>query len=104
MVTSLPYLGRTINCDSNACRSKIESEITKQNTLARFETFPGVRNLLRETVGSLKFFTQASSMGNSGVQLSKPQRDRVYFHQSYPSPSRPGSTSSPSINRLLPMV
>ena len=104
MVTSLPYLGRTINCDNNACRRKIESEITKQNTLARFETFPGVRNLLRETVGSLKLFTQALSTGDAGIQLSKPQRDRLYIHQANPCLSRLESPSIPSRNRLLPLV
>lgn len=104
MITSPPYLGRSINCNSNACRLKIEREITKQNTLARFETFPGVRKLLRETVGSLKLYTQASSKGDPGLQLPKPQRDHLYIHRSDPSLGRLGSLSSPSRNRLLPLV
>jgi hypothetical protein len=104
LITSPPCLRRTINCNSNAFRLTIESEVTKQNTLARLETFPGGRNLLRETVGSLKLYTQALSKGDSGIQLSKPHRDRVYLNQLYPSPSRLESISSPSKNRLLPMV
>lgn len=104
MITSPPYLGRAINCNSNACRLKIKSEITKQNTLARFETSPRVRKLLRETVGSLKLYTQASSKGDPVVQLSKPQRVRLYIHQSNPCLSRLESPTSPSRNRLLPLV
>ena len=104
MITSPPYLGRAINCNSNACRLKIKSEITKQNTLARFETSPGVRKLLRETVGSLKLYTQASSKRDPRVQLSKPQRDRLYIHQSNHCLSRLESPTSPSGNRLLPLL
>ena len=100
MITSPPYLGRAINCNSNACRLKIKREITKQNTLARFETSPGVRKLLRETVGLLKLYTQASSTLYSGIQLSKPQSEHAYLHQSCHPPSRLISLSNPSKNRL----
>ena len=104
MITSPPYLGRAINCNSKACRLKIKSEITKQNTLARFETSPRVRKLLREAVGSLKMYPQASSKGDPMGQLSNPQRGRLYIHQSNPCLSRLESPSIPSINRLLPLV
>lgn len=104
MVTSPPYLGRAINCNNSTNRLKIESEVTKQNILARFETFPAVRNLLRETVSSLKLYSQESSNGYPGIQLLKPQSEHVYLHQSYPPPSRPVILPHPSKNRLSPMV
>ena len=104
MVTSSPYLGRAINCNSSANRVKIESEVTKQNILARFETFPAVRNLLRETVSSLNLYSHESSNEYPGIQLSKPQSEHVYLHQSCPPPRRLVSLSNSSKNRLSPMV
>jgi len=104
MVTSSPYLRRAINCNSSANRVKIESEITKQNILAQFETFPSVSSLLKETVGSLKLYPQESSNEYSGIQLSKPQSEHVYLHQSCPPSRRLVSLSNSLKNRLSPMV
>ena len=104
MVTSSPYLGRAINNYNSTNRLKIESEVTKQNILARFKTFPSDSNLLRETVGSLKIYSHESSNEYSGMQLSKPQSEHVYLHQSCPPPRRLISLSNSLKNRLSPMV
>lgn len=103
-INSTPYLARVINPNNNTYRLKIESEITKQNKLARFKTCPDVRKLLMETVGSIKLRGQVFPNSETGIQIPIARNDGAFPQHSYSMSSELVRLYHTSSNRLPPMV